>query len=217
MRNILVVSPHPDDEILGCGGTLLRFKNLKLNLNWLIVTNLDTKDKYYKKRQREISEISKQIKFDKVRKLEILTKKVDQIKKEILINKISKILYNLKPDIIFLPFIKDPHSDHRIVTESFNACIKTFRFPFLKKIMMYETISETTHNFIYSRKFNPNIFIDVTDYIDKKIKLFNIYKSEAQKHPFPRSNELIKSLAILRGSQSNCHYAEGFELVYEII
>jgi hypothetical protein len=72
------------------------------------VTNLDTKDKYYKKRQREISEISKQIKFDKVRKLEILTKKVDQIKKEILINKISKILYNLKPDIIFLPFIKDP-------------------------------------------------------------------------------------------------------------
>jgi len=217
MSKALFVSPHPDDEILGCGGTLLKFKDLNFSLNWLIVTDLDKKDNYFSKRRKEISEISKKIKFDRISNLKIPTKKVDQVKKEILINKFSKIINIIKPEILFLPFINDPHSDHRIVAESFNACIKSFRFPFFKKIMMYETISETTHNFIYSRKFNPNIFIDISNYLDKKIELANVYKSEIKKHPFPRNDESIKSLAILRGVQSNCKYSEAFELVYEII
>ena len=81
---------------------------------------------------------------------------------------------------------------------------------------MYETLSETNLNFLYDRKFKPNIYIDISKYLNKKIKAMKIYKSEIKNHPFPRSSETIRSLATIRGSEVNLKFAEAFELVYEI-
>ena len=82
--------------------------------------------------------------------------------------------------------------------------------------MAYETISETNFNFTNKNPFYPNVYEDVTGFIDKKIKIMKIYKSELKKHPFPRSVDSIKSLGILRGSQAGFKYAEAFELIKEI-
>ena len=80
---------------------------------------------------------------------------------------------------------------------------------------MYETISETENNFIQEKSFRPNVFIDISQYLDEKIKVMKIYESEIGKFPFPRSEKTIRSLAALRGSQSGFDSAEAFELVYE--
>ena len=82
---------------------------------------------------------------------------------------------------------------------------------------MMETLSET--EFAISTKedsFIPNVFIDISNYIDKKIDIMKVFESEIGDHPFPRSDRNIKALATYRGASSNCNYAESFMLLKEI-
>ena len=80
---------------------------------------------------------------------------------------------------------------------------------------MYEVLSETEFNFIDKRGFKPNVFINIENYIDRKVEIMNIYKSEIGEPPFPRSEQNIRALANLRGSQCGYNAAEGFELIFE--
>ena len=84
--------------------------------------------------------------------------------------------------------------------------------------MSYETLSETNFSYnIENNTFNANTYYDISSYIDSKIEVMNTYKTEINKHPFPRSDESIKSLAKIRGSESGFEYAEAFMLIREII
>jgi LmbE family N-acetylglucosaminyl deacetylase len=80
---------------------------------------------------------------------------------------------------------------------------------------MYETLSETNYNFLETEEFKPNYFVDITKYLVKKLEICKCYKTEFQKHPFPRSEESIRSLAKLRGSQSGYEAAESFKLIFK--
>ena len=80
---------------------------------------------------------------------------------------------------------------------------------------MYETPSETEFNFVENRIFSPNVFVNISQYIDNKIETMKIYDGEMGEFPFPRSEKTLHALATLRGSQSGFESAEGFELVYE--
>tara|TARA_B100000795_G_scaffold270020_1_gene261930 strand:- start:3176 stop:3592 length:417 start_codon:yes stop_codon:yes gene_type:complete len=135
-----------------------------------------------------------------------------------LISKISKIVNRVKPNIIYLPFKGDVHSDHRKIFEATFSCTKSFRYPFIKKIYMIEVLSET--EFSLSTKdesFIPNVFVDVSEYMDKKIEVMKVYKSEMGSHPFPRSEKNVRALGTFRGATSNCDYAESFMLLKEIL
>ena len=135
-----------------------------------------------------------------------------------LISKISKIVNIVKPNIIYLPFKGDVHSDHRKIFEATFSCTKSFRYPFIKKIYMIEVLSET--EFSLSTKdesFIPNVFVDISEYMDKKIEDMNVYKSEMGSHPFPRSEKNVRALATFRGATANCDYAESFMLLKEIL
>jgi LmbE family N-acetylglucosaminyl deacetylase len=83
---------------------------------------------------------------------------------------------------------------------------------------MMETLSET--EFAPSRftdAFIPNMFVDITEFIERKIEIMNVYRNEVGKHPFPRSEKNIRALATLRGATAGCKYAEGFVILKEII
>ena len=133
-----------------------------------------------------------------------------------LIDKISKAINEVRPSIIYLPFKGDVHSDHRKIFEASYSCTKAFRYPFIKKIYMMETLSET--EFAPSTKedsFIPNSFVDISEYFEKKIEIMKIFKSEVAEHPFPRSEKNIRALAVLRGATCGCEYAESFMLLKE--
>ena len=134
-----------------------------------------------------------------------------------LVRKVSKIINSVKPSMIYMPFRFDVHSDHQITAKAVQSSIKRFRCPFINKVLMYETLSETDQNFLDGKAFLPNVFINIEKYIDQKIDVMNIYKSEIGIHPFPRSEQAIKALSVLRGSQSNYKEAEAFELVFECL
>jgi len=217
-NKVLVVAVHPDDETLGCGGTLLKHKSNGEDIHWLICTTLDKNHSYYKKREREINKVSKLFKFNSVNHLFLETTKVDQYNMNEIIKKVSKVINKIKPNIIYLPFKEDVHTDHKIIFDASFSCTKSFRHSFIKKIYMMETLSET--EFAASTKdhsFIPNTFVDISKYIKKKIQIIEIYKSEINKHPFPRSKKNIRALATMRGATSGFTYAESFVLLKEML
>ena len=219
MKNkVLVVAVHPDDETLGCGGTLLKHKENGDEVHWLICTTIDKSHSYYDKREKEINEVSDAYNFNSVHNLRLKTMQVDEYSMSKLIESISKVINEVKPNIIYLPFKGDVHSDHRKIFEASYSCTKSFRYPFIKKICMMETLSET--EFAPSTKedsFIPNLFVDISKYADKKIDIMTTFKSELGEHPFPRSEKSLRALATFRGATSGCEYAESFVILKEII
>lgn len=219
MKNkVLIIAVHPDDETLGCGGTLLKHKSKGDEIHWLICTETTPSSDFYKTRQQELEQVSKMYTFDSVYNLELKTMQVDEYTMSELISKISKIISDIQPNIIYLPFKGDVHSDHRKIFEAAYSCTKSFRYPFIKKIYMMETLSET--EFAPGTKedsFIPNIFVDISDFMERKIEIMKIFSSEIAEHPFPRSVRNIRALGTLRGATAGCEYAESFVLLKEIL
>ncbi|WPC41035.1 PIG-L family deacetylase [Clostridium sp. JS66] len=217
---ILVVSVHPDDETLGCGGTML--KHLKNNdeLYWMIVTKADESigfsKEFISKRSNQIEKVTKEYGFKKVYTLNYLATKLQTIDFSKLINSVSRVINDIKPEIIYMNNRSDVHTDHQVTAKVLISCTKSFRYPFIKKILMYECISETEMSPPFSENiFIPNVYSDITNFIDKKLEIMNIYESEVQKPPLPRSLDNIKALARYRGASCGVDYAEAFMLVRE--
>ena len=221
MNRALVIAVHPDDETLGCGGTLLKHKSNNDEIHWLIVSDIKESDGFDKstiaKRDKEIYKVEKLYNFNSVHKLGFSTAKIDEYSMSILIEKISSVINKVKPNIIYLPFKGDIHSDHKNVFNAAHSCTKSFRYPFIEKVYMMETLSET--EFSLSSKdssFIPNVFVDISDYMNQKIDLMKIYDGEMGVHPFPRSVRNIKALATFRGATAGCEYSESFMLIKEL-
>ncbi len=217
MNKVLVVAVHPDDETLGCGGTLLKHKANGDEINWLICTETNPANDFYKVRENEIEKVNKLYDFDSVTNLKLKAIQVDEYSMSDLIGKLSKVINKIKPNIIYLPFKGDVHSDHRKIFEAAYSCTKSFRYPFINKIYMIETLSET--EFAPSTKedsFIPNVFVDISQFMDKKIEIMKVFDSEISEHPFPRSERNIRALGTVRGATCGIEYAESFVLLKEI-
>lgn len=218
MANILIVSAHPDDETIGAGGTILKHKAAGDNLFWLITTHMAESVGYtatqIKKREKEIDAVAKSLGVKKVFHLKTPTMTLSD---EVLNNQvpvIGKIISEIKPETIYLPNRSDAHTDHQLTFQMVISNTKSFRHPYLKKVLMYECISETEFAPQLPEKiFIPNYFVDITKHFKNKMKALAIYESEMGKHPFPRSEKNVEALATFRGATAGVEYAEAFQVV----
>jgi LmbE family N-acetylglucosaminyl deacetylase len=218
MSKVIIISAHPDDETLGAGGTILKHKQNGDEVNWLIVTNVFESEGFSKERvmsrKQEIEEVSKSYSFNKVYNLGYPTMKLNDTLLLNLVNKISQIFQELQPEIIYVMNRSDAHSDHRIVFDAVMSCTKSFRYPYVKKVLMYECLSETEFAPILPEKvFQPNYFVDISEFLNKKIAIMKIFDSELGEHPFPRSIKNIEALATYRGATIGVNHAEAFQLI----
>lgn len=217
----LVIAPHPDDELLGCGGTLLRRRQEGGIVGWLLITAMNPGFAWdaekIEQRQREIEQVryGLDVSLRHFYELGLQTTRLDQVPESDLIKRISEIFTRFQPEEVFVPHAYDIHSDHRIVFNAVAACTKWFRYPSVKRVLAYETLSETDFQLRPEGMFSPTVFVDISPFIDKKITLLNIYRSELGEHPFPRSEISLRALAHLRGAQSGFHSAEAFQLLRE--
>ena len=221
MKRILIIAPHPDDETLGCGGAILKHIDEGHKVDWLIATTNKSSPNITNeeiiKREKEIEEVSSRYSFAGVYNLELPATLLDSIPKKEIIDSLSSVINKVKPEIIYIPNRLDAHSDHQIIHDCSIACTKPFRYPFIKIVRVYQTLSETGFNLrLESLGFKPNLLIDISNYLDKKIDIMNLYVGETSKHPFPRSEDSIRAQGILLGSMANCEYAEGFITLREI-
>lgn len=217
--NTIVVAPHPDDEVLGVGGTILKRKSEGNKLAWLIVTGIDSQSGWdsekVKQRVNEIKEISKLLQFDEVFELNFPAAKVDLVPMFELVSSISKVFKAFSPEEVFVPHFSDVHGDHRIVFDAVASCVKWFRHPSIRRVLAYETLSETNFGLGSSNAFCPNVYINIESFFDGKLEAMNTYNSEMDAHPFPRSIDAIRALATLRGASSGYKFAEAFELLMD--
>uniref|UniRef100_UPI00404803DE PIG-L deacetylase family protein n=1 Tax=Algoriphagus sp. TaxID=1872435 RepID=UPI00404803DE len=218
MKNILVISAHPDDETLGVGGTILKHVANGDKVYWLIVTNVFENQGFSKERvesrQKEIREVEKLFGILKTFLLNYPTMTLSSSSLIKMVPDISNIFMEIQPEIIYTLNRSDAHSDHRIIFDAVMACTKSFRYPFIKQILMYECISETEFAPALAEKaFLPNYFVDISNYLIKKNEIMKVFKSEIAEHPFPRSLDNIRALAHFRGASVGVQYAEAFQLL----
>jgi N-acetylglucosamine malate deacetylase 1 len=220
--NVLVIAPHPDDETLGCGGTLFRHRKHRDDLFWLIVTEMKKEagfsEAHRMARKKEIRMIAKRYGFKTVFELGLPAAMLETIPMGITIKKMGNVIQEVKPDILYIPHAADIHTDHRITVDAVSACTKWFRYPSIKRVLAYETLSET-HISIRPNAdgFRPNVYVDVTEFLEGKIDTMRCYAGEMKAFPFPRSETAIRALAALRGSESGFQAAEAFMLLKEIV
>jgi N-acetylglucosamine malate deacetylase 1 len=215
----LIIAPHPDDEVLGVGGTLLRRKSEGAEVAWLIVTTIlaesGRSEASVRLRAEEIRRVAELFRFDKVFSLNFPTTQLDQVPISKLIAGVSNAFKTFEPEEVFVPHPSDIHSDHRVVFNAAAACTKWFRYPSVKRVLAYETLSETDFGLGTDRGFRPNVFVDIAPFLEAKLRAMDIYASELGEFPFPRSQQAIRALATLRGAASGFMAAEAFELLRE--
>jgi LmbE family N-acetylglucosaminyl deacetylase len=215
----LVVAPHPDDEILGCGGTLLRRVANRAEVGWFIVTGISERSGWSAeqvgRRDAEIAQVAAAVGFAKVFNLRLPSTQLDTLPMRELVVQFSGVFDAFQPEEVFLPHRADVHTDHRVVFDAVAACTKWFRYPSVRRVLAYETISETESGLDASNAFRPNCFIDISGYLERKLEIVAIYQSELGVFPFPRSIDAIRTLAKLRGAASGFMAAEAFQLLRE--
>ncbi|MBA4391143.1 MAG: GlcNAc-PI de-N-acetylase [Syntrophus sp. (in: bacteria)] len=174
--------------------------------------------KFVEQRVQEIMCVSQAYNFDSITELFVPTATVGDQDEIDLMTKASKEVERIRPNTVYLPFYGDIHGDHRAVFLTLYSCVKSFRYPFVKNVYMMETISETEYALPgLNLQFTPNRFMCIDEWFEKKISICKIFASEMGRHPMPRSEECIRSQALIRGSFAQCRYAEAFMVVREIV
>ncbi len=195
--NILAIGAHPDDIEFGCGGTLLKYAEKGHNIFLLVLTmGLIGVDPELRKREQE-----KAAEFMKARKVfwgnfpdtEI------PLSKE-LITTIENAIHETKPHTIFFNYYDDIHQDHRTIA---NAGISATRY--IKEVLFYEVPT--------SKNFEPDVFVDIKDVLDRKLELLKLHASQVDKTRVEGLTilESARSCANFRGYQGRVKYAEGFK------
>lgn len=220
-NTVLCIAPHPDDETLGCGGTLLRHIQDGAEVHWLIATSISTElgfsSERVARRAQEIKRVAAAYGFREVHECNMPTTRLDTIPKGDLVHAIGTVISKVRPDTLLVPYRNDVHSDHAAVFDAAVSCSKTFRYPSIRSVYAYETLSETEYSLRPDDPgFKPNSFVEITQYLDRKLEIMRMFDGEMGQFPFPRSEESIRALATLRGGQAGCLAAESFMLLKEI-
>lgn len=214
---ILVIAPHPDDEVLGCGGTITNYTKENNEVFLCIVTKAyspDWPEEVIKDKPKEIKKANKILGIKKTYFLGFQTVKLDNILQKDLNDSISDIVNEVKPDIVYIPHKGDLNKDHRLVFEASLVALRPVKH-IVKKILSYEVPSETEWGQELDL-FVPNVYENISKTFEFKIKAMKAYKSELRQYPHPRSLKCIEILARKRGSEIGIEYAESYMLIREV-
>lgn len=213
------MSPHPDDETLGAGGSIFKWLNEGKKVYWLNVTEITEEikipEEVVNRRQEQLKKVEELYNFTGIYKLDLPTTKLEVVDSAKAIELFRNVINEIEPDTLILPDYNDAHSDHKKVFEWGYACSKSFRFPFIKNVMTMEILSETDYGHPQN-PFIPNYYVDITKYIEKKVEALNIYDTEVDVRPFPRNSASVYALASLRGNVAGVLYAEAFKILKTI-
>ena len=216
-KRVLVVAPHPDDEVLGAGGTIAKYSAQGHEVFVLIISGHLPPIYSRKAYEETVSEAYSAFSVLGVEKSEFLEIPATMIGDQPLheVNgRISKVVNDFNPHIVLCPY-PDRHIDHRLVFDSVMVATRPIGVGRdIEIVATYETLSETHWNAPYIEpNFTPNWVIDISDYIDIKLKALKCYKSQIAEFPGPRSIEAVESLAKFRGTQAGFSYGEGMQIV----
>lgn len=205
MNKICIIAVHPDDETLGAGGTILKHLAKGDEVYCVFVTGGNEEQKFL------VDKVTAAYKFTGTFSLNLPELLLGDTSLNYIIPLIHDVFKQVQPDTIIIPNRSDVHSDHRTIFDAVYACTKSFRYPYIKKILMMEVISETDFNLaLPERVFIPNYYVDITSTFARKNEILKIYESELLPYPETRNLNTMEALNRYRGSQVSAEYAESF-------
>lgn len=220
MKKILVFAPHPDDEILGCGGTII--KNIaKGNEVYVCIATRGSLPLFDEKQvetvRNEALECHKALGVKKTFFLDFPAVMMEECHRYEINGKVMNVVKEVQPDIVYIPHYGDMQRDHMILAEACMVALRPKYFP-QPKVLGYETMSETAWNTPnIQNEFIPNVFEDISDYLVRKLEALSYFKSQVSDFPDARSLESIEALAKYRGANLHRKACEAFMLIREVL
>ena len=213
--SVCVIAPHPDDEVLGLGGTINRFSENNIKVNVLIISGHLPPlypPKSFEVTKQECLNAAKILGINDIDFAEIPATYIQNEPVSKLNSIIQSFILKHSAQTVFIPF-PDRHIDHKLIFESCMVCTRPTGKFWPKLVLSYETLSETDWNAPYIEPhFIPEWFIDIDDHLENKLKALNCYQSQITDNS-SRNEEAVKALAKYRGSQNGFQNAEGFKLI----
>ena len=224
MEKVLVIAAHPDDELLGLGGTIRRLANAGKEVHAVILAEGIT-SRADKREEADFSELDA-LREDAGKAADIVgyqsiefhnfpDNRMDSVDLLDIIKVVSQYVEKYKPDTIFTHHHGDLNIDHRRTCEAVLTACRPVGAYTVKRIYAFETPSSTEWNYTYSAPFIPNMYVDVTDTLEAKVEGMACYRSESTVYPHPRSGKALRALGKLRGSNVGFGMAEAFMLLRE--
>jgi LmbE family N-acetylglucosaminyl deacetylase len=209
--NILIVATHLDDEIIGCGGAIQKHIDNGENVYVCFICS-GTSVRYPDKdlvdtRRNHANKVAELLGIKKVFFYDFPIIMLDTIPQLDIVTALEKVIFDIKPQIIYTHYSDDMNSDHRVVFNATTVWCRPSKTPFLKKVLLYEIFAST-------RNFTPNYYINIDKYMDKKSEALSLYTTENNVQT--RTVDTIRKVASYRGSEINCEYAEAFAVYREI-
>ena len=220
MARVLIIAPHPDDEVLGCGGTIVKHVSKGDEVVLCVVTKAyppEWSETELKQRKEEVLRVNRILNIQKTYFLDLPTVKLDTIPQKELNDSIFHIIDEVKPEVIYAPYKGDLNKDHQLVFDAVMVATKPKLDNMIKELLCYETLSETEWSAHVSHNaFIPNVWVDISTTLETKLKAMSEYKSEIKEFPHPRSLKGISILSQVRGTAIGVEAAEAFMLIREV-
>lgn len=221
--NVLIIAPHCDDEVLGCGGTMAKLAANGHKVFVAIVTNghLGAPELFSKegtqKVRAEALEAHKLLGVAETFFMDFPAPRLDTVPAYQLSIKISELVKANEIDVMYIPHRGDIHKDHRIAYEAALVAGRPINNSTVKKILAYETLSETEWAAPFGDDaFIPTVFENIEPYINAKLDAFKCFATQIKQFPHSRSLHTIEALSNVRGATVGVRHAEAFMLIREI-
>ena len=219
--SVLVIAPHPDDEVLGCGGTIAKNVENGEEVFVVVVTKgcepLFHQDSVEKVRE-ECKAADALLGVRKTIFLDFPAAMLEDVPRYKLNDALVDVIQGIKPSTVFIPHRGDMQLDHKMITDASMVALRPKYNHTVSKIYQYETLSETGWDVPnVTNAFIPTAYSDITGFLNLKLDAMKQFSTQIASYPNPRSVEAIKALAMYRGSNVGLSAAEAFELVREIV
>lgn len=217
---VLIIAPHPDDEIIGVGGTIAKRAKAGDEVYVCIVTKgkspLFNPD-FIEQGRRECREADAKLGVKEIIFLDFPAVMLETIPRYELNGKVAEVVQNIKPEEVYIPHRGDMQIDHQMVVDAAMVAVRPRGDDYPKRVYAYETLSETGWNIPnVTNEFIPTVYENITDTYDVKMEAMSVFKSQLAPFPAARSVGAIEALAKFRGATVSVEVAEAFSLVREV-
>ena len=228
MRTVLVVAAHPDDEILGVGGTVARYAAAGARVYALILGEGQTSRGVHREDidkavvaelHQNTIESAKAIGYQEVFFADFPDNRFDQVDLLDIVKVVERQIQDLQPQIVYTHYSGDLNIDHQYTARAVLTATRPIGAYCVEEVYAFETLSSSEWNFDYSAQptFSPNVFVDISAYYIKKEQAMRCYVSELCQFPHPRSLEGMDVLSKTRGMAAGMERAEAFMLLRKMV
>jgi LmbE family N-acetylglucosaminyl deacetylase len=221
-KSILIVAAHPDDEVLGCGGTIARHINMGDIVTVVFMTDgvsarLSSNNSEKTLRTMASKNAQEILGINEIIYCDFYDNRMDQVPLLNIVKKLEDIIETIKPGLVYTHYSEDLNIDHQITHRAVMTACRPLPECWVREIRCFEVISSTDWSSGNNNQFQPNLFVDIGEYLDKKLTAAEAYGMEMRAEPHSRSIDHVRILAKHRGYSVGLFAAEGFIITRSIL